>query len=399
MRTTLRLSGTIIAVALVTALAVALRPRPVLVEVATVTRGPLTASVTAEGRTRVKDLYVVAAPVDGELERITHEPGDAVTRGTTVVRIWPMAPRPLDARSRAQAIAAVAAARATVARAEASEKEAAAALAHAESQFATARTLSREGVAASKDAEHAGHERQIRHDAVDAAQAAVQTARAELARADALLASNALPSERPASIVFAPVAGRVLRVLRESAGPVLAGTPLMEMGRSESIEVVADLLTADAMTVQPAATAIVREWGGAEPITARVRRIDPAAFTKVSALGLEEQRVPVVLDLVGPPPTGLGHDFRVSVSIAVWHGTNVLQVPSTALFRSGDQWAVFTVRDGRVRSTPVTPGRTDGSSTAISDGLAEGDVVVLQPSDLLSDGVRVQETQRVRSGG
>ena len=145
MRISLRLSGAIIAVALLIVFVVALLPRPVLVEVATVTRGPLTATVTAEGRTRVKDLYVVAAPVDGELERIAHEPGDTVTPGTAVVRIWPMAPRPLDARSRAQAIAAVAVARATVTRAEASEKEAAAALTHAESQLATARTLSRRG--------------------------------------------------------------------------------------------------------------------------------------------------------------------------------------------------------------------------------------------------------------
>jgi HlyD family secretion protein len=395
MRTSFRLSGAIVAVGLVTALVVALRPRPVLVEVATVTRGPLTATVTAEGRTRVRDLYVVAAPVDGELERIASEPGDAVTPGTAVVRIWPMAPKPLDVRSRAQAIATVAAARATVARAEASAREAAAALIHAESQLATARTLSREGAAASKDAEHAGHETQIRRDAVDAAEAAVQAARAEMERADALVASGALRAERPATVVFAPVAGRVLRVLRESAGPVLAGTPLVEIGSADTIEVVSDLLTADAMTVKPAATAVVREWGGADPITASVRRIDPAAFTKVSALGLEEQRVRVVLDLVRPLPPGLGHDFRVSVSIAVWHGQNVLQIPSTALFRSGDQWAVFAVRDGRVRLTSITPGRSDGVATIVSNGLAEGDVVVLQPSDLLSDGVRVQETRRV----
>ena len=395
MRRPLRLLGATIAVALVAALIVALRSRSLVVEVGTVTRGPLTASVTAEGRMRVKDLYVVAAPVDGDLERIAHEPGDAVKAGTAVVRIWPMAPRPLDARSRAQAIAAVTAARATVARAEASEKEAAAALTHAESQLATARTLSREGAAASKDAEHAGHETQIRRDAVDAARATVQAARAELVRAEAFVDPGAVRSERPATVVFSPAAGRVLRVLRESAGPVLAGTPLVEIGSAEKIEVVADILTADAMTVQPSATAIIREWGGTEPISARVRRIDPAAFTKVSALGLEEQRVPVVLDLVGPPPRGLGHDFRVNVSIAVWQGQNVLQVPSTALFRSGDQWAVFAVREGRVRLTSVTPGRSDGAATMVSDGLAEGDVVVLQPSDLLSDGVRV-ETRRLR---
>ena len=170
-------------------------------------------------------------------------------------------------------------------------------------------------------------------------------------------------------------------------------TPLIEIGNTADVEVVADLLTADAMQVQAGATATLRDWGGARPgpgaIAARVRRVDPAAFTKVSALGVEEQRVPVVLDLVEPPPVGMGQDFRVTVSIAVWQGQQVL--PSTALFRTGDRWAVFRIRDSRADVTLVAPGPSDGTRTAIEDGLAEGDVVVIQPSDLLSDGARIAE--------
>lgn len=371
----------------------ALRPSPIAVETTTAIRGPLTASVVAEGRTRVKKVYVVAAPVNGELERIAVEPGDTVGHGAAVARLWPIAPTPLDARSRAEAEAAVTAARAAMMRAEAVEREAAGALAHADSQLATARTLSSAGAVAPNDFVHAGHEVEIRREAVDAARAALDTARADLQRAEALVATGPARPARPATLVPSPVAGRVLRVLRESAGPVTAGTALVEIGDTTNIEVVADLLTADAMEVRPGATATVRESNNSHGFAARVRRVDPAAFTKVSALGVEEQRVWAVLDLVGSPPPGLGHDFRVTVSIAVWQGQQVLTVPSTALFRTGDRWAVFAVRDGRARMTVVTPGRSDGTRTAIEEGLADGDTVVIQPSDLLSDGARVAEAR------
>lgn len=382
------------ALAITTGAAWMVWPTPMSVETAAVTTGPLTAKVVAEGKTRVKNLYVVAAPVDGDLERIAPEPGDSVTPGAVVARIWPISPRPLDVRSRSEAEAVVAAARATVTQAEATEREAAAALTHAESQSITAQRLSREGVVASKESEHAGHEAQTRREALDVARAAVQTARAELQRAQAVVATTAGATVRPATLVASPVNGRVLRVLHESAGPVQAGTPLVEIGNTSDLEVAADLLTADAMRVRPGSAASLRDWGGGVDIPARVRRIDPAAFTKASALGIEEQRVPVVLDLVGPPPPGLGHDFRVNAAIVTWQGNNVVTVPSTALFRTGDRWAVFTVRNGRVRLTEVTPGASDGSRTVTDQGLSAGDVVVIQPSDALSDGARITETRR-----
>ena len=387
----------IVAIVVITAAVLwALRPAAIGVETDPVRRGSLTASVVAEGRTRIRDVYVIAAPVDGDLERIAVEPGDALTPGASVARIWPIAPRPLDVRSRAEAEAGVAVARAAVARAEATERETASALTHAESELATAQTLSGAGVTAPKDFEHAGHEVQIRREAVGAARAAVATALAELRRAEAVVATGVGRSTRPATVVPSPVTGRVLRIVRESAGPVTAGAPLIEIGNTTDVEVVADLLTADALQVRPGAAASIRDWGGRDVIAARVRRVDPAAFTKVSALGLEEQRVRAVLDLGGPPPAGLGHNFRVTVSIDVWQGTNVLTIPSTALFRTGDRWAVFVIRDGRAHVTPVTPGSSDTTRTVIETGLSDGEAVVMQPSDVLSDGARVMDSRRTQ---
>lgn len=376
--------------AIVGAIAWALRPHPVLVDTAMVARGALTASVSAEGRTRVKDLFVVAAPVDGELGRIALKGGDSVSPSSVVAQLWPVASRPLDPRSRAEANAAVVAARAVVQRAEAAEREAVAALAHAESSSQTSVRLAKEGAAARNDAEHAGHEVEIRRQAVQVSRSAVEQARAELARAEAAAAPSPNVGARLVTAIRAPTAGRVLRVLRESGGPVTAGTPLLEIGNTSGLEIVADFLTTDAMTVQPGAAAMIRDWGGDRSLRARVRQIDPGAFTKVSALGLEEQRVPIVLDLVGGRPPTFGNAFHVNVDIEVWKGIDVLTVPSTALFRDGQNWAVFVVRDGRAHLTRVVTGRSDNTRTVIEQGLQAGDEVVLQPSDTLTDGGRVQ---------
>ena len=215
-----------LAVALIGGIAWALRPRAIIVEIAQATRGILEATVSAEGKTRVKDLFVVTAPVDGELERIPLKAGDTVSSSAVIARIWPVAPQPLDARSRAEALAAVSAARAAIERAAAAEKETVGALTHAESQLATARTLSRAGAAAPNDFEHAGHEVEIRRQAVEASRAALSVARAELVRAEAAAAQPTDRAGRAVTQVRSPTSGRVLRVLRESAGPVAAGTPL-----------------------------------------------------------------------------------------------------------------------------------------------------------------------------
>lgn len=367
----------------------ALRPRAILVETAVATRGPLSASVTAEGKARVKALYVVAAPVDGELERIGLEPGDSVGAGAIVARVWPVAPRPLDARSRAETVAAIAGARSAVTRAEASSLEAAVALSHAESQYETLRALARDGVVSVKDAEHAGHEVDARRQAAEAAAAGVKTVQADLTRLETIVTTNSGRDARPAAVIVSPSSGRVLQVLRESGGPVKVGTPLLAVGDVSAIEVAADFLTADALAMRPGDAATIAEWGDRAGIPARVRRVDPAAFTKVSALGLEEQRVHVILDLVGRPPAGLGHDFRVIVSVVTWSSSNAVAVPSTALFRSGNDWAAFVVDGSRARLTIVKPGRSDATRTVIEQGVSEGELVIVQPSDLIGDGSRV----------
>ena len=378
-----------LAVALVGAIVWALRPRPIVVETAKATRGVLDATVTAEGKTRVRDLFVVAAPVDGELERIRFKAGDTVSSEIVIARIWPVAPRPLDVRSRAEALAAVSAARAAIERAEATEKEALGALTHAESQLVTARTLSKAGAAAANDFEHAEHEVEIRRQAVQASRAALKVARADLDRANAAAEVSTDQTGRTVTPVRSPASGRILRVVRESAGPVAAGTPLVQVGNVAAIEIVADFLTTDAMSVTPGAKAIIRDWGGTEALTARIRQIDPGAFTKVSALGLEEQRVPIVLDLVSERPPAFGNDFHVNVAIVVWTGHDVLTVPSTALFRVGESWAVFVVRDGRAHLRRVAIGRSDDTRSVVEEGLDAGDEVVMQPSDALQDGSRV----------
>jgi HlyD family secretion protein len=375
-------------VATIAAVTWTLRPQPIHVTMATVTRGSLAATVRGEGRTRVRDLFVVAAPVDGQLERVVARPGDAIATSDVLASIRPAASTPLDARTRAEANASAVSARAAVARAEAAQAEARVALEHAESQLDTTRRLTHSGSAPAADLTHRGHETEMRRRALDAATAATAQARAELSRAHAVLGAAADPGQP--TPVRSPTAGRVLRVLRESAGPVAAGTPLFEVGDVSRLEVSAELLSSDAALVRPGAAAAVTGWGGPQSLNARVSRIDPAAFTKVSALGLEEQRVRVVLDLAGTPPSGLGHDYRVDVSVVVWTGKDVLRVPSTALFRSGERWAVFRVVDLRARKALVDVGRTDGAWTVATNGLREGDEVITQPSDAIDDGTRVR---------
>jgi HlyD family secretion protein len=380
-------------VAAVASLAWALRSPSVEVTTTVVRRGNLVATASAEGRTRVKELYVVSSPVDGQLERVVVHPGDTIAADAKVAEIRPGASKLLDPRTRAEATAAVTAAEATAARADAAELEAKAALEHAQSELGTTRQLAEKGAAPRMDLEHRGHEAEIRRQAAQGAVAAARSAHADLARARAVLAPSTMT---PGQItpVQSPVAGRILRVLRESAGPVPAGTALLEVGDVSSLEIHADLLSSDAAKVQAGAAATITGWGGPQPIRAQVRRVDPAAFTKVSALGLEEQRVHVVLDLVESPPPGLGHDYRVDAAVVVSEGKDVLRVPSTALFRSGERWAVFVVRDGRARKSFVESGATDGTWTAVTGDLKEGDAVIVQPSDAIDDGTRVRVAGR-----
>ena len=372
----------------------ALWPKPFEIETTRAERGRLVATANSiDGRTRVKQLDVVASPVDGELERIALKPGQAVDPTTPIARIWPIASRPLDPRTRAEAQAAADIARAALARAQATEQEAKVALEHADSDRVRDDKLVASGAIPAAEAEHQQHQTEMRRRGLDAARAATVEARAQLSRALALLGTEQPRAAMPASVVAAPIAGRVLRVVRESGGPVAVGTPLVEVGDVADLEIYADLLSSDAARVRVGATATVTGWGG-RPLAARVHTIEPAAFTKVSALGLEEQRVHVVLELAEPTPPELGHDYRVNVAITIWEGKDVIRVPATALFRDGDHWAVFVVRDGRAHATAVEIGASDGTWTAVTRGLDAAAIVISQPSDAISDGTRVTPRER-----
>lgn len=376
--------------------AVALWPATIPVEMAQVSRGPLVVTIDEEGMTRVRDRFVVSSPLAGRVLRIELEPGDAVKRGQVVARVRAEAPPLLDARSRAEAQAAIESARAALGRVRAEVERARATLAQAERELARVQELARSGLTTRQEVEAREAEARIAEESANAAAFAVRTAEAELRRADARLAPTAPDVSGRVVTVVAPVNGVVLKRLRESESVVPAGDPLIEIGDPHQLEIVADLLSTDAVRVKPASRAIIEQWGGEKTLDARVRRVDPAGFTKISALGVEEQRVNVVLDFADPAAAwaALGDAYRVEVRIVTWEAAQVLKLPTGALFRQGEAWAVYVVDEERARRTMVTLGHQTGQEAEVVSGLAEGTRVILHPGDTLTDGARVQERAR-----
>ncbi|MDX5351122.1 MAG: HlyD family efflux transporter periplasmic adaptor subunit [Paracoccaceae bacterium] len=375
----------------------ALWPEPIVVDLAQVTAGPMRGTVLAEGVTRVRDPFTVAAPIAGTMQRSPVEVGDPVTRGQTVLAvIRPAAPVLMDARSRAQAEAAVTEARASLARAETGVTVAEAALAHAESQLARGQALATSGTIPQRSLEDLQTAQITATQRLAAARSEVDLARASLVRAEAQLIGPTLgdPEADPGECCLrltAPHDGVVLTLADPSERPVQAGEPLMTLGDLEELEIVVDLLSSDAVQVTPGMAAEIDRWGGPGTLQAVVRRVAPSAVTKISALGIEEQRVRVHLDLTDPPATrpGLGDGFRVFVRLMLWHEDEVLQVPQAALFRHGQGWAVFRVRDGRAELAPVEIGRQVEDSAELIAGLAPGEAVVIFPSSALQDGMAI----------
>lgn len=384
-------------VALVTGLmAIALWPAPVRVSLATVDRGPMAVYVSDEGRTRIVDVYSVAAPVGGNLDRITLEPGDAVAAGhTTIARIHPGDSPFLDPRAEAVARALVAAAQAAVDYAQAEVDRAVADRDLAARELARTRALAERGNVSQSRLDQAEAALRRAEAEVAATRAALRLRQQELQRAEAELTQpSASPNRRAGCCitVTAPVSGDVLNVVRESAGPVTAGDPLVTIGQSDALEVVVELLSTDAVKVTPGARAEVVGWGGDTPLPARVRQIEPSAFTKVSALGIEQQRVNVILDFAAPKTAGerLGHGYRIQARIAIWQQDEVIRVPVGALFRDPrGGWAVYRASDGAARQTAIEIGRANDSHAQVTDGLSAGDRVILYPGDQVADGVRI----------
>lgn len=386
----------VLAVILAAALAYGFWPRSLPVDLTTVGRGPLVVTIGEEGETRVRDVFVLSAPVAGRALRIGVDAGDRVVAGETIVaRIEPIDPAFLDARTVAQARADVGAAEAAMTLAGAELGEARAALNFATLELERARRLVRSDTIAQRALDQAELEFQVRSAAVATAEAAVRMRQSELIRAEAELVS---PAERRTDAtvcdcvpIRAPVSGSVLRVFHESEGVVEAGEALIEIGDPRDLEIVADLLSSDAVKVQAGQRVLIEDWGGDGTLDGRVRLVEPYGFTKVSALGIEEQRVNVIMDFTEPPDRWqrLGHGFRVEIRIVQWEADDVLTVPLTALFRDGTRWAVFLMQNGRAVLRHVEVGQRTGFDAEILDGLTAGDQVVLYPSDRVADGVRI----------
>ena len=373
------------------------RPAPVRVELGRVERGGLVVTVDEEGETRVRDRFVIAAPIAGRVARLTLEAGDAVQVGSVVARMHPL---PLDPRTQAEASARLDAAEAAVRGAEARVETARAAQEQAARNAARARELGRSGTIGKQEWEVAELDATTRAKELEAADFAARAALYNLEAARAALmapggdGSQALvaacESGEPGCIELrSPVAGRVLRVPEKSERVVSPGAPLLELGDPQALEIVVDLLSTDAVKVRPGAAMLIEEWGGAEPLRARVRRVEPSGYTKLSALGVEEQRVNVIGDFDGAVD-GLGDGYRVEARIVVAEVDDALLVPSSALFRRQDDWYVFAAAGGRAVMRPVTVGRATAQVSEVLDGLAAGDAVVLHPSDQVADGVRIE---------
>jgi HlyD family secretion protein len=370
---------------------IALWPSAVKVDVAAVSRGPLAVTIDEEGRTRVRDRFVVTAPVTGRVLRIELEPGDRVARGDVVARLQPESPPLLDARSRAEAAAALESAQATLGHARAEEQRARAALAQAQRELARTRRLTTAGVTTTQDLETREADALVSEEAVNAAAFAVHAASAEVERAKARAATPVSSAVGGAVVVKAPVDGVVLQRLRESESVIPAGEPLVEIADPQQIEIVTDLLSTDAVRVMPGARAMIEQWGGETTLAATVRRIEPAGFTKVSALGVEEQRVNVVLDFADGDEDSplLGDAYRVETRIVLWEAPTVLKVPTNALFRDKEQWAVYVASGGRAHRAIVEIGHQTAQEAEVLDGLTEGTSVIVHPGDLVRDGTRI----------
>jgi HlyD family secretion protein len=370
-----------------------LMPRPVPVEVANVTKGRFVATVEEDGKTRIRERYVVATPLAGRLTRVRLKAGDQVRADDVIATIVPSPAPLLDPRSRREAEERLGAAEATLERAKAAGERARAQAEQAETERARTQTLAERGAAATQALERAALAKRVADRDLRAAEFFYHAAEHELDQARALLARYAGGGDAlEAWNVTAPVSGLVLRVAQESETIVQPGSAIMEIGDRRDIEIVVDVLSGDAVEIRPGAEVAIVNWGGPGTLAGRVRRVEPAAFTKVSTLGVEEQRVNVLVDIASAPErwAGLGDAYRVDAQIAVFVQDDATIVPVGALFRRGESWSVFVMEGGRATVRPVTLVRRSGRSAAVSAGLQPGERVIVYPSDRIDAGVRVE---------
>jgi HlyD family secretion protein len=386
--------GALLTLGVIVGLALAWRPQPVPVDLAVVERGPMTATVDEDGRTRVKDRFVVSAPLAGTLARIELHPGDTVRRGDLVARIVPLPTPLLDPRSREEAQARVASAQASVKQAGTRIEQGRAAHDFARREADRQHVLLREGATAPQMVEQAELAERTRREELTSAEFGVRVAESEMRLAQAALRRlGTAPGPRGDQFeVRSPVEGRVLRVMQESEGAVQPGTALLEIGDPAGLEIVVDVLTADAVEIRPGAPVLIERWGGDSLLHGQVHRVEPSAFTRVSALGVEEQRVNVIIDLDEPRErwAALGDGYRVETRTVIWQAPDVLRVPAGAVFRHKGGWAVYAVERSVVRLRSVDVGHRNGAQVEILSGLRPGERVVVYPSDNVVDGTKPQ---------
>lgn len=372
----------------------ALIPNPVLVDMETVKRGELLVTLDGEGKTKIRDIYVVYSPIEGRVTRIESEVGDTVMAGETVIAIMrPADPRFIDSRTEIQAEADIQGADAALGFEAAKLERAEAELAFAKAELKRTKRLYDNGNVSIARLERAELTVRLRETEVNTANSGMVVAESVLAAARARLVqpgSNRAEGES-SLIVRAPVSGKVLRLLHESEGVIPGGTPLVEVGNPEDLEIVIEMLSRDAVKVEAGDTALIKRWGGEEDILAQVRVVSPSGFTKISALGVEEQRVNVYLDFIDPLEKwrGLGDAFRVEASIVVDQTSEALYAPLSALFRFEGKWSTFVVVDGVATRREVTVGRMNDQVAEITDGIALGDMIITHPGSDVSDDIRV----------
>jgi HlyD family secretion protein len=369
----------------------AFMPAAVQADFATVQKGTLQVTVEDEGRTRVRDRYVVSAPVPGRMQRIELEPGDPVVAGKTVVaRFAPTDPALLDVRTRAELEARARAAESTVGAARADRERIQSELKFAQAELKRAKELVAGGAIAARELEDVQRQVTTLERALESAEFAIRTAVHQLG-----LARASLMQTRAGSVAtiprVTPVSGVVLRLLQESARVVPTGEPLLEIGNLDDLEIVADFLSTAVVNVKAGQPVLIEQWGGDKALRGRVRRVEPSGFTKISALGVEEQRVNVLIDFEEPREVQerLGDGYRVEARIVVWSKDNVLKVPTSSLFRDGTQWAVYKVVDSTAQRQLVDVGQHSGLEAEVLSGLAEGDQIVVYPSDAIRPGVEL----------
>ncbi|MBU4436536.1 MAG: HlyD family efflux transporter periplasmic adaptor subunit [Alphaproteobacteria bacterium] len=378
--------------ALAVLLVFAFRPRPVLVDIGEITRGPLTVAVRDEARTRARNVYVVSAPVSGRLLRVGNRAGERVEAGAVIAIIQPAPATFVDERSRQEIQAGVRSAEAALALARAELEAAEARLAHARLEAGRTETLFAASVVSQSALDRARLEVLTAAAAVGNARAGVGVRQAGLEAARVRLNEPAAGSSARSVRIRAPVGGRVLRVLQESESVIGQGAPVMEIGDPGDLEVVAELLSSDAARISAGAAAVIDAWGDGPAVRGRVRQVEPYGFLKVSALGVEEQRVNVIIDPVAPPAawSAVGHGYRVEAAVTVWRAEAVLRTPVSALFRHQGQWAVFKVEGNRAHLQRVGIGHNNGELAEVRAGLMPGERVVLHPGQSIADGVAVR---------